>query len=441
MLTHIRMQNFKSWQDTEDIRMAPLTGFFGANSSGKTSLLQMLLLLKETTESSDRNASLSTDIKEYIEIGALSDLIHRGTKELKLTIGWQLSQEILVSEDIALKNLTFSTNIVAPTQIRRFEYQSDRFKAWMEINEKNQYYSVKVMIDGIEAKKQNNRPFKYITRPIKCYGFSAEALRFYQDTEYLSDLSYAFEQYFKQVYHLGPVRDYPKRQYTWSGDKPSDVGRKGERAISALLASSGERLKKGKGTPKRHDTLIGRVEYWLQKMGLSTSLTIEPVVKGSALYEVKLRRMGDGQTVLLPDMGFGMSQILPVIVLCYYCPEGSTLLLEQPEIHLHPSAQAVLADMFIEVIQERKVQIILESHSEHLLTRLQLRMAEGKLDSQAETALYFCDFKKGKSHLSSLDVDMFGEIRNYPDEFFGDLAGDVIKRTIEAAERRMQVAG
>jgi predicted ATPase len=310
----------------------------------------------------------------------------------------------------------------------------------MKRNERGEYYSVNVSIRGQQAKRQSNRPPKNITRPIKCYGFSAEAMRSYGDSEYLNELVYSFEQVFSNVYHLAPVRDYPQRQYTWFGDKPSDVGRKGERAIAALLASGDEPIQgiTGHARRKSANKLMNRVSYWLQQMGLSASLVIKPVVEGGALYEVQLERSGGGEIVLLPDMGFGVSQILPVIVLCYYCPQGSTLLLEQPEIHLHPSAQAVLADMFIEVIQERYVQIILESHSEHLLTRLQLRIAEGKVNSENETALYFCDFKDGVSHLQSLEIDLFGEIQNYPHEFFGDLAGDVINRAIVGAERRMQ---
>jgi predicted ATPase len=71
-----------------------------------------------------------------------------------------------------------------------------------------------------------------------------------------------------------------------------------------------------------------------------------------------------------------------VLVLCYYVPEGSILILEQPEIHLHPSVQTGLADVFIDAVKTRKVQIILESHSEYLLRRLQRRIAEEKVSQE-----------------------------------------------------------
>ena len=84
---------------------------------------------------------------------------------------------------------------------------------------------------------------------------------------------------------------------------------------------------------------------------------------------------------LLTDIGFGVSQVLPVLVQCFYANHGSTLILEQPDIHLHPSAQAGLADLFIAAKKSPGVQILFESHSEHLLRRLQRRIAEEKVPS------------------------------------------------------------
>ncbi len=131
-----------------------------------------------------------------------------------------------------------------------------------------------------------------------------------------------------------------------------------------------------------------------------------------------------------------MSQVLPVLVLCYYAPQGSTIILEQPEIHLHPAVQSVLADVFIDVIKNRNIQLIIESHSEHLLRRLQRRVAEEVLTPQ-QTALYFCDIQAGASHLNQLDLDMFGNIRNWPKDFFGDIAGDLVEMMDHGLERQI----
>ena len=117
--------------------------------------------------------------------------------------------------------------------------------------------------------------------------------------------------------------------------------------------------------------------------------------------------------MLITDVGFGVSQILPVLVLCYYVPEGSIVLLEQPEIHLHPSVQSGLADVFIDAAKNRGIQIVLESHSEHLLRRLQRRIADETLVPD-NTALYFCEMGKEASSLVPLNVNLFGDIKNSP---------------------------
>jgi predicted ATPase len=139
--------------------------------------------------------------------------------------------------------------------------------------------------------------------------------------------------------------------------------------------------------------------------------------------------------VLITDVGFGVSQILPVLTLCYYVPQGSVIILEQPEIHLHPRVQAGLADVLIDAVKTRRVQIILESHSEHLLRRLQRRIAEEGIPS-SDVALYFCELPDAQSKLTKLEVDMFGYVTNWPPEFFGDELGELAAMTTAAMQRQ-----
>ena len=121
-----------------------------------------------------------------------------------------------------------------------------------------------------------------------------------------------------------------------------------------------------------------------------------------------------------------------------FAPEGSILLFEQPEIHLHPSAAALLADLFLEIAHERKLQLIIESHSEYLLTRLQRRVAEAKLPlaSPDGIALYFCDLKDGSSTATVVKMNLFGEIENWPDGFFGNAIEDLHSMTQAIVRRR-----
>jgi predicted ATPase len=178
------------------------------------------------------------------------------------------------------------------------------------------------------------------------------------------------------------------------------------------------------------------VAYWLKELGLIHSFSLKPIAENRKDYEVRVKRSSRSAEVLITDVGFGVSQVLPVLVLCYYAPEGSTLILEQPEIHLHPAVQSGLADIFIDAINTRSIQIILESHSEHLLRRLQRRIAEEQLIPD-QTALYFTTMAEdGTSHLQQLELDLFGNIRNWPQDFFGDAMGDAVEMTNAQLNRR-----
>ena len=173
----------------------------------------------------------------------------------------------------------------------------------------------------------------------------------------------------------------------------------------------------------------------LRNMGLTLSLDVVALSNGRD-FEIRVKNTVPSDPVLILNTGFGVSQILPVIVLCYYASERTTLILEQPELHLHPAAQSSLADILIEVVKERKVQIIVESHSEHLLRRIQRRVAEGSFDAK-DAALYFCEMENGESKARELELTDDGFIKNWPKDFFGDEMGDLAAMTEAAAKRHM----
>ncbi len=420
MFTNLRMVNFKSWKDTGDVPLAPLTVLFGGNSTGKSGLLQMLLLLKQTTESNDRNLPLKTD-EGYVEFGTPQEITFGDTVDMCLSVDWELPDKDPLKRGIPGPNgtqpvmpesLKLVTEIQASqqrTHVKRIRYQGNRLEVVLN-RERNNQYTIRVHVDGEEAKRPQGRPRIYM-RPQRCYGFSYEALRFYRNVDFLSDLVLSFEQQFQRLYYLGPLREFPQRVYTWYGEQPTDVGVSGELAIQALLA-------------KR---LQPRTAKWLRKLNLAEQFDVRPLVEGGILYEVRVKHHRRGAEVLLPDVGFGISQVLPVLVQCLYAPEHSTVILEHPDLHLHPSAQAALADFLAEVMKQRKLQLIVESHSEHFLRRLQRRTAENVFYPDEDVMLYFCSIRNGISRLTQLELDVFGRISNWPDDFFGDMDGDILE--------------
>jgi predicted ATPase len=275
--------------------------------------------------------------------------------------------------------------------------------------------------------------------PVKFYGFPDQVRAYYQNAGFLADFELQFEQLFSRLFYLGPLRDYPKRQYTWGGSRPSDMGRRGENVVDALLASrqAGEKIQYGRG--RKSMTLQERVATWLKELGLIESFDVRPLAKGGKYFQVWIRRQPRAAEALITDVGFGVSQILPVITLCYYVPKGSVVILEQPEIHLHPAVQAGLADVFIDAVKTRQIQLVIESHSEHLLRRLQRRIAEEQLRAD-QAALYFTRTHAGESELTPLELDTFGMIQNWPPGFFGDEMGEIAAMQKAIIERKVRLA-
>ena len=358
MFKQMSMTNFKSWRETGPVRLAPLTGFFGANSSGKSSLLQMLLLLKQTAESNDRNLVLKTGSVQqgYVNLGTAHEITFGATTEMILNLSWDLSPSGVLAipipdgyEDLEIQELSFETVIHAAAQrifVTKIRYWSQQSFSVELSRQPNNRYIIHVEVDDvIPPVRAQGRPQIYM-KPEKCYSFSGEAVRYYYKyTHLLSDLALQFERRFQQLYYLGPLREYPRRQYTWGGERPTNVGLKGELAVPALLAGRGTKVYSKQRKSKRN-ALEARIAQWLVDLDLASSFRVEPVATGSSLYQVKLKRHKSSPEVLITDVGIGVSQVLPVLVLCYYVPEGSTIILRNnPKLHLHPSVQAGLADV------------------------------------------------------------------------------------------------
>lgn len=449
MLKELSVTNFKSWKQISKMRLAPITGLFGTNSSGKTSILQLLLMLKQTVESPDRaQALIFGDGKTPANLGAFRDVLfrHEAQNTLSWGLAWEFARPFAVTDPADVKQvlfagreLTFDAEVAEGTSgrllVNRMSYEIANRRFTMQrqgVSETK--YELHAEGAGFQFVRNRGRP-RALPGPVKCYGFPDQVKAYFQNAGFLADLQLAFEEMFGRVYYLGPLREYPQRQYPWAGSEPADMGRRGERVVDALLASREFPLGISLGKGRKRPTLEKYVAMWLKRLGLIHDFSIEAIAKDSNLYRVRVQRTPTSASVLITDVGFGVSQILPALVLCFYVPEGSTIVLEQPEIHLHPSVQAGLADVFIDAVKRRKVQIIFESHSEHLLRRLQRRVAEEKVAPES-TALYFCQMNDGQSELTPLKVDIFGNIENWPKDFFGDEFGEMAAMTTAAMNRK-----
>lgn len=459
MLTCLRLTNFKSWKDTQNIGLRPISGFFGANSSGKSSLIHALLLLKQTADSTDRNIVFNfgeARSRNYVDLGDFKGVVHRHEtgSSLQIFLNWQTDEPIEISDTYARieeeNREVASSNEIGFRVKSRLQEASENARPVLD----NMAYHVGGVEFGLRRLASEdvypyeifteNADFRFVRyrgrawnfeSPVRCYGFPEKVRTYYQNADFLADLEYSFEQCLQNVYYLGPLRAYPERVYSWHGYQPRDVGAEGTLSVDALLESRRRGDELPSQTGERQLSLEEYVAAWLKDLGLIHDFRIHRVVEDGGLYRVVVRKSRNAPEVLITDVGFGVSQILPVLVLCFFVPEGSTVILEQPEIHLHPSVQAGLADVFIDAWQKRRVQIIVESHSEHLLRRIQRRIAEEEL-SMDDVGLFFCREDNGISGLDTLDVDPFGNITNWPQDFFGDQFGEIAAMSEAAIERQ-----
>ena len=453
MLKTLSLSNFKAWSDLH-IEFGRITGIFGRNSSGKTSILQFLLLLKQTKDATDQGLTLDLGgPSQLVNLGTSQQILNRQAKTstLRWKLSWHLPEVLKIVDPMGKRtDILFSSNHIAleveikveeqdiQTQVLAYIFDGYRF----EIRSENTYSSNYLLA----ASSDSDRGFQFIRHkgrawklpePIKTHLFPDQVKTYHQNANFLGLLETKYEDLMSKIYYLGPLREPPQRNYQWSRVQPWDVGYRGERAVEAILAAKHRNEKRNLKKGGKYKTLEEVVAYWLKHLGLIQDFFIAEISPGSSLYEVKVQVDRASEPVSLVDVGFGVSQILPVLVLVYYVPEDSIIIMEQPEIHLHPSAQSGLADVLLQVAHHRKLSIIVESHSEHLLRRFQRRVAEGQYEAQ-DIKLYFCDRAKGRSILQDLQVNKFGEIHNWPQNFFGDELSEITATRKAALKRKIQ---
>jgi hypothetical protein len=389
---------------------------------------------------------------DLVKLGSIRDVIYRHKEELPITwtVGFDLGKEfslfdasqspstaIACGRELTLRANTTVQNRAPVTNSISYSLGQLEFTLGSKKEQISQFDLKCNRHDGTKADfafvRTKGRAWS-LPGPVKSYAFPDQARTYFQNAGFLADLEVAYESQLDKIFYLGPLRDFPQRDYLWSRSRPSDVGQRGEKVIDAILAATEANWKRNLSQKKRLKTFQEMIAYWLREMGLIHDFRIEEIKKDSNRWQAKVKTRPGSSEVLLTDVGFGISQVLPVITLLQYVPEGSTVILEQPEIHLHPLAQAGLADVIIQAAVHRDIQVILESHSEHLLLRLQRRIAEDAISNE-DVCLYFCDAPNGTSKITRLEVDLLGKIQNWPDKFMGDAFNETATAEIARLER------
>lgn len=264
-----------------------------------------------------------------------------------------------------------------------------------------------------ESSTEKSEPHSLVqTRPPRLI---AEAT-WYLDNFFASSLKY-----------LGPLRDAPKPLYPLApAADPNDVGLRGEHTASILELHKNKKIRYipsanfkdpliDRNTVTR--TLEAAVIDWLQHLGVASSVKSRD--QGKLGHELKVELSNSDSTHDLTHVGVGVSQVLPILVMCLLADTDSTLVFEQPELHLHPKVQTLLGDFFLSMALCKK-QCIVETHSEYFIDRLRFRIAaaspEKELNSQ--TKIYFVEKPSESSSFREVMINEYGAISDWPEGFF-----------------------
>jgi predicted ATPase len=413
----IRLKNFRPFRDSGDIPLAPLTCLVGANSSGKSSIITALLLLKQSLEQEKMSSRVTPLLLAgpYCDLGSFRDVVHG--KKVKSHIGFDFKVPVALLTQQFERHRPLVPLDVPRSMLRErsFFYGSD---AKVDLPSKRivtvalefvtdvpfgpSLSRIAFVVEGVGSayflrttggeRPQHWRAYTH-DLPAQSVGMSFYRSRFFPIIEIRektyrqcpprtkqrirrflhasqSTLEY-LQRFLARTEVIGPFRTPPERRYAFGGFSSTRSGPRGEQAVDLLVT---EKLLKTSKHP-----LQSAVSFWLQHLKLAEKVYVEDIAKNINLFQLNLAGVGGIPQANVADVGYGISQILPVIVQGLLMRPGGTYMVQQPELHLHPDAQAALADFFL-YLAYYGVRVVVETHSEYLLLRLRRRLAEGKLD-------------------------------------------------------------
>ncbi|WP_188051426.1 AAA family ATPase [Flavobacterium sp. GP15] len=363
MIEKITFQGYKGFKNMNELHIKPMTVLIGKNSSGKSAIAKLPTIIEESLSTTSKNPILHT-IKG-IELGA------------------------------EFRDLLYARNIQGELQFK------------IE-NSENESITIQINNDPI-----NNSPiitkWQYSTSDGNVTEIDSSKIK---DTVFegilptsMADLKTKFKF---ETNYLGPFRLNPPRNFYLHGTTEfKRIGNKGENAYQILANSF-----------NNDDDLVKEVGEWYFTNFDGWRLK---VVKNEPYYEVKIVKdnFGSESEVNIVDVGQGMSQALPIIVKAYMKSNPSLVIIEQPELHLHPAAHGNLAELLVTSIKETKNRFLIETHSENFILRLRRMVAEKRLDLN-NLVIYSVEYDLNDkcSFLKRINVDENGEIDYWPKDIF-----------------------
>lgn len=436
-MNKITLKNFRCFHDEQKMRLAPLTLLVGENSTGKTSFMAMIRALCYTA-----SGFLTPNFKrEPYDLGSFDDIAHRrgakGSQATTFSAGFEISPPhktdifqksepykfgvtfekkgttpVPVTKNLSCGKLSIVENIASKHWTLCVHTSKGSWKQQLPINEHSKLTPSnrwRPFIDFMFALDSTlKEPEKAKLMPLA--GSPAFPNK---DSDLLQTLAvYSRLVIQEPPFASAPVRSKPRRTYD-----PARLTRDPEGDyVPMYLASLSFQ------DEARWEKLKDKIETFGRNSGLFNEIFIKPLgKKDSEPFQIQLRKFGGkrkGPKRNLIDMGYGVSQVLPLITELLRQDSPNVFLLQQPEVHLHPSAQAALGTLFCQIAAQKGRQLIVETHSDYLLDRVRMEVRDGtaKLKPDDVSILYFerddLDVK-----IYSIRLDKEGNVLDAPNSY------------------------
>ena len=440
----IEISGFKSLKDPARIELHPLTLLAGANNSGKSSFFQPLLLLKQSLEAFYETDPLLLD-GSHIAFTSLKQIFSfDDTKDIQdqsftITVKHFISknfervkngdeEHIIYTYDI---RFVFSFKKIKQNELENeneLELKLQTFikdsndDQWIELIEDHRKYQ-HLLKRNTNSKmlffEQNSLQTNIVASVIKKDSSSGKNLI---SREYLG--SKVFYNWIRSIFHLpgfrgNQVRQHSMAKVTKKGSNLSAIGPL-HRYTASLLHKWQKQVKDETARAKNASRKLEYVNKGLKYLGLTQRVIVKKT--NDVSLELYVERISNAQNqvedlVHLADVGFGVSQVLPVLVALAGAERGQMVLIEQPELHLHPKAQLAMGSLLADAAK-RGIIVVVETHSQLILRAIQTKIAQKQLSSEKVGLHWFSrDPKTGWSSVTKAELLPDGSFGDWPVDF------------------------
>lgn len=446
MLNKISLHNFKAFQEMKELEIKNLTVIVGRNSCGKSSLIQSLLLLKQTLDSQS-NTPLCLDGK-YLKFSNLKELSFGLPKINSAKIGYELflnseKDDVSGKIKISYKNSKIEEGYIpklSEYKVTIDKENEDLVTSFTSISKSKAKNLVKRFITHFEREGEG----KLSDVEVLFYKFLPECIQltfektnsegkkeqknikipFFAAMDEEMNLNTSLNYELKNIRYLSPIRANPERAYVHYSQDVSLLNEDGSNSAHILWTKRGEKVQ----WKNENYKLAEAVNKCIDTIGLSQEISPDKV--GDIIYKVGIKESTSGSHVSLADVGFGYSQVIPIILMGLLNTKDNLMLIEQPEIHLHPSSAANLADLFLGFVENEK-RFIIETHSQEFINKLRLRVIQNP-ELKEKINIVFVEQKVGcASSIKQFEIDENGMFPEWPEGFL-DESESLARKILEA---------